>query len=171
MDFEEEFKQNRTQMKRIKKEDSAILIVFAVNFAISIWLLVAFFISQDKAILLSSVLGAAASVVGFLSAYRKDSTLAIASGVLLLSEITAMFFYDGITVLGSVELAVFGYFAVRNFMNIKKYKWLEQQDGFPQFEPRLKEYDMEKVQRNIKDTYTEKMEERQKKSTGSMDEL
>lgn len=171
MDFEEEYKQKRTQMKNVKKTETATFIVFAVNAVISIWMLFAFFVTLDKLVLLISVLGAAASVVGFLSVYRKDSALAIAAGVLLLAEITALFFNDGISLLGIAELAVFGYFAVRNFLNIKKYRWLEQQDGFPQFEPKLKEYDMDRAERNINDPYARKMEERQKSSTSSMDEL
>ena len=43
MDFEEEYKQNRTAMKRIKKEDTVIFIVFAVNMIMAIWLFIAFF--------------------------------------------------------------------------------------------------------------------------------
>ncbi|MCR4639335.1 hypothetical protein [Ruminococcus sp.] len=171
MEYEEEYKQNRTAMKKLKKEGTMILIIFAGCLAMAVWMLVAFFITQNKMILLSSVLGAAAAVTGFFSAYRKDSALAIAAGVLLLATIAVMFFYDGFSVLGVAELAVFGWFAARNFLNIKKYKWLEQQEGFPQFEPKLREYDMEKAQRNIGDTYAAKTEERQKNSTDSMDEL
>ena len=78
---------------------------------------------------------------------------------------------DGISLLGILEIGVFGWFAARNFMNIKKYRWLEQQDGFPQFEPKLKEYDMDRVQRDIKDPYAHKMEERQSNSSVSMEEL
>lgn len=171
MDFEEEYKQNRTQMKNVKKTETAAFIVFAVNAVISIWMLVAFFITLDKMVLLTSILGAAASVIGFLSVYRKDSALSIAAGVLLLSEITALFFNEGVSALGLIEFVVFGYFAARNFLNIKKYRWLEQQDGFPQFEPKLKEYDMDRAERNINDPYARKMEERQKYSSGSMDEI
>lgn len=171
MDFEEEYKQNRTQMKKIKKEDTMILIVFAANVAMSLWMLVAFVLTFNKTALLTAVLGLAASAVGFLSAYRKDSALAIAAGVLLFAEISALFFSNGISLLGILEIGVFGWFAARNFMNIKKYRWLEQQDGFPQFEPKLKEYDMDRVQRAIKDPYARKMEERQRSSSGSMDEL
>lgn len=171
MDFEEEYKQKRTQMKKIKKEDTEILIVFAANVAMSLWMLVAFVLTFNKAALLTAVLGLAASAVGFLSVYRKDSALAIAAGVLLFAEISALFFSDGISLLGILEIGVFGWFAARNFMNIKKYRWLEQQDGFPQFEPKLKEYDTNKAQRDTKDPYARKMEERQKTSSGSMDEL
>ncbi|WP_303805737.1 hypothetical protein [Ruminococcus flavefaciens] len=171
MDFEEEYKQNRTQMKKIKKEDTVILIVFAANVVMSLWMLFAFLMTFNKTALLTVVLGLAASAVGFLSAYRKDSALAIAAGVLLFAEISALFFSDGISLLGILEICVFGWFAARNFMNIKKYRWLEQQDGFPQFEPKLKEYDMDRVQRDIKDPYAHKMEERQSNSSVSMEEL
>ena len=148
-----------------------ILIVFAANVAMSLWMLVAFVLTFNKAALLTAVLGLAASAVGFLSAYRKDSALAIAAGVLLFAELSALFFSNGISLLGILEIGVFGWFAARNFMNIKKYRWLEQQDGFPQFEPKLKEYDMDRVQRDIKDPYARKMEERQSNSSVSMEEL
>ena len=171
MDFEEEYKQNRTQMKKIKKDDTIFFIVFICNIIIAVWLFIAFVLMGYKGNLLISLLAAAASIAGFLSVYKKNSSLSIVSGALLLAEIIVLFFSGGFNILGVVELAVFAWVAVRSFMNIKKYRWLEQQDGFPNFEPTLKEYDMNKVQWGIKDPYAQKMEERQKSSTSSMDEL
>ena len=96
---------------------------------------------------------------------------AIAAAVIIIAEIGIMFFFDGISVLGFAQVAVFGYFVVTNIMNIKKYRWLEQQEGFPQFEPKLREYDTERERRNLRDPYAEKMKERQRNSADSMDEL
>ena len=173
MDFEEEYKKNRTAMKRCRKTETASFIVLAANIAISIWLLVAAVISGEVLVLIASVLGLAASALGILGLYKKDSAIAIAAGVFLIAEMGIMFFADGPDLIGVLEVAVFGYFAAANFLNIKKYRWLEQQDGFPNFEPRLKEYDMDRAQRNIKDPYARKMEEMKKNnaSAGHMDEL
>lgn len=170
MDFEEEYKQNRTAMKKCKKTETLIFIVFAVNIAVAgFYLFLA--ISGDLLCIIVSVLGLAGSALGILSVHKKDSALAIAGGVLIIAEVGIMFFSDGFSVLGVVEVAVFTYFAVGNFLNIKKYRWLEQQDGFPNFEPRLKEYDMERAQRNIKDPYAQKMEEMKMNNSHDMQEL
>ncbi|HOA00330.1 hypothetical protein [Ruminococcus sp.] len=170
VDFEEEYKQNRTAMKKCKKTETWIFIVFAVNIAVAgFYLFLA--ISGDLLSIIVSVLGLAGSALGLLSVCKRDSALAIAGGVLVIAEVGVMFFSDGISVLGVVEVAVFTYFAVANFLNIKKYRWLEQQDGFPNFEPRLKEYDMDRAQRNIKDPYAQKMEDMDKNNTHEMQEL
>lgn len=42
MEHEEEYKQNRTAMKKIKKEDTMILIIFAACLVMAVWMLVAF---------------------------------------------------------------------------------------------------------------------------------
>lgn len=170
MDFEEEYKQNRTSMKRCKKTENAAFIVWVINIVIAgFYLFLAF--SGDLITILIAVFGLPASALGILSLFKKDSAIAIAAGVFLMAEIGTMFFHDGISVLGIVEAAVFGYFAVTNFLNIKKYRWLEQQDGFPNFEPRLKEYDMNRAQWDIKDPYAQKMEEMKANNSHDMQEL
>lgn len=171
MDTENEYNHNRMLMKRVKKEDNAITIVYAINIAISLFLLVSFILTFEKVYLVAVLLGTAASVTGFFSVYRKDITLAIVSGFLLIGNIAALFFSDGSVVLGIIELFVFGWFAYRNLMNVKRYKWLEQQDGFPNFDINQAMYDREKAQWSIKDPYTQKMEERRKSSKDSMDTL
>jgi len=171
VDFEEEFKQNRTAMKKCKKTETYIFIIFAANIAIAIWMMIAALIAWNIWFLTAAILGAAGSVLGILSVRKRDSALAIAAAVIIIAEIGIMFFFDGISVLGFAEAAVFGYFVVTNIMNIKKYRWLEQQDGFPNFEPRLKEYDMDRAQRNIKDPYAQKMEDMNKNNTHEMQEL
>lgn len=171
MNFEEEYMQNRIEMKKVKKMDTANIIVFAINIAISLWALISVIISGCIPILIAGVLGLAGSALGIISLHKRDSAAAIVAGVLITAEIIIMFFYDGFSLIGVVEVAVFGYFAVRNFLNIKKYRWLEQQDGFPNFEPRLKEYDMDRTQRNIQDPYAKKMEEMKKNNSHDMQEL
>ena len=171
MDFEEEYKKNRTAMKKCKKTETYIFIIFAANIAIAIWMMIAALIAWNIWFLTAAILGAAGSVLGILSVRKRDSALAIAGGVLIIAEVGAMFFSDGFSVLGVVEVAVFTYFAVYNFLNIKKYRWLEQQDGFPNFEPRLKEYDMDRAQRSIKDPYAQKMEEMKANNSHEMQEL
>ena len=154
----------------MQKTATWISVVFAVNIAVAgFYLFLA--ISGDLLSIIIAVLGLAGSALGLLSVRKRDSALAIAGGVLVIAEVGVMFFSDGISVLGVVEVAVFTYFAVANFLNIKKYRWLEQQDGFPNFEPRLKEYDMDRAQRNIKDPYAQKMEDMDKNNTHEMQEL
>ncbi|WP_028517052.1 hypothetical protein [Ruminococcus flavefaciens] len=171
MDFEEEYKQNRTQMKKIKKDDTKMFVIFMCNIAVAILCLIAFVLSGNMGALLVSSLAAAASVTGLISVYNKNIALSVVSGVLLIAEIISMFSVGSFTILGFVEFAAFVWVAVRSFKNIKQYQWLAQQDGFPQFEPKLKEYDMNRTKWETKNPYAQKMAERQKNSSGSMEEL
>ena len=136
MDFEEEYKQNRTQMKRIKNDDTKMFVAFAGNIIVAIWCFIAYILSWNKGVLLVAALAAAASVTGFISVYKKNTALSLVSGVLLIAEIITMFSVGSFTILGFAEFAAFAWVAVRSFKNINMYRWLEQQEGFPYFEPK-----------------------------------
>ena len=58
-----------------------------------------------------------------------------------------------------------------NMWAVIKYHWLEDQEGFPQFNPRFEEYNENKHEREIMDPYLREMQRRQKASSGEMTEL
>ena len=58
-----------------------------------------------------------------------------------------------------------------NMWAVIKYHWLEDQEGFPQFNARFEEYKEHKREREIMDPYQKQMNEIKRRSTGEMSEL
>ncbi len=58
-----------------------------------------------------------------------------------------------------------------NMWAVVKYHWLEDQEGFPQFNPRYEEYKEKRREREIMDPYLREMQRVQKASNGEMNEL
>ena len=106
-------------------------------------------------------------ITGFMSTYKKNNILAAASVVLVLIESA---FSRFALVLAPFVIAA----AVITVIANKKYKWLEQQDGFPYFNSRVRFHEMDRAQWDIKDPYTQQFEELKKRNSnnsGHMDEL
>lgn len=58
-----------------------------------------------------------------------------------------------------------------NFWAVIKYHWLEDQEGFPQFNPRYEEYKEHKHEREIMDPYQLRINQLQRQSNGEMTDL
>lgn len=58
-----------------------------------------------------------------------------------------------------------------NLWAVYKYHWLEDQEGFPQFNPRFEEYKENKREREIMDPYQLRVNQLQRNSTGEMTDL
>ena len=58
-----------------------------------------------------------------------------------------------------------------NMWAVIRYHWLEDQEGFPQFNATFEEYKENKREREIMDPYQRRMQQIQKRSTGEMTEL
>ena len=58
-----------------------------------------------------------------------------------------------------------------NFGAVIKYHWLEDQEGFPHFNPRYEEYNEHKREREIMDPYQRRMQEIQKRAAGEMTDI
>ena len=171
MDFEVEYTKNRTQMNRIKKEDKIFFIMCAANlvfFLFSAFLLIA---SGEKSYLISTVVYMTSSVGGVLSLYKRNTVLAVISSVGFFSEMMMIMLMAGFSLVTFLLFGVLIGGSVRNIMNVRSYQWLQQQDGFPYFEPKQKIYEMNKAQWNIKDPYTIEKERREKNSAGHMDDI
>ena len=116
-------------------------------------------------------------VTGFLSVYKKDpkfTYLPIPVAVLLslMQCFDDMFFLDVLT-LGAME-SIYMVIAVASsviltFVN-KKYRWLEQQDGFPYFNERFEEKKNGLYEYENNNPY-QKVLDRYKESSGKMDEI
>ncbi len=173
MELEEEYTRNRTVMKKIKNQDTQCFIAYAANLIIILFMVYSFIMTGKFINLIISLITICTSVTGFFSVYKKSSPLAIISASLTTAEIVLLFMDWGFSLIPLFGFGVFMYYAVVNVINCKKYEWLSQQDGFPNFEVKQKMYEMEKAQWDIKDPYTQRKEEIEKRNTGSdnMDSL
>ncbi len=169
MELEEEYTRNRTSMKKIKKQDTQCLIVYVVNLML---LLFSFFIligSGKKLYLAICAIIVGASVSGFFSVFKKNFPLSIVSASLFIAEVILFISTIGFELPAAFGFGVLIYYSVINVLNCKKYEWLIQQDGFPIFEIKQKEYEMKKAMWDIKDPYTKKKEDIEKRNSDSGD--
>lgn len=171
MDFEAEYSQNRTQMKRIKKEDKIYFIICAANLVVFLFSLFFLVVAGEKKYLLSSFASLLASAFGVWSLYKKHFSLAVAAVVLAMAEFVFVLIISVVSIFTILVFGVLPVFGVRNVMNVGTYNWLRQQDGFPYFEPKQRMNDLNRVQWGIKDPYTLKKERYEQNSTGHMDNI
>lgn len=167
MELEEEYTRNRTAIKKIKNQDTQCFIAYAANLMVILFMVYTFIMTGKPLYLIISLITICASVTGFFSVYKKSTPLAIISASLMAAEILLLFMDWGFSLIPLFGFGVLIYYAVVNVINCKKYEWLSQQDGFPNFEIKQKLYEMEKAQWDIKDPYTQKKEDIEKRNSGS----
>ena len=181
MELEQEYSKNRVMMKKIKKTSSLTCIGYAIYLIMAIFCIFVGIMTANLLIGLSSIFVVAASVLGFLGVYKKDNRLLIASLVIIVVQflLFALSNCDGLSdFIGALICSGPGYAVIIAYVcfsirNNKQYHWLEQQDGFPNFEVKQAMYEMNKSQREIKDPYAIRKEELEKRTenAGHMDEL
>lgn len=160
MGLEEEYGKNRTSIKICNICFNAIAIFYIVVFG---YITSQSFSSADIA---CTIINALTLCSGYIGVYKHQNVFSIAPPVLVLicsmfeSRISYLFF---LCVLCTV---------INIFAN-KKYRWLEQQDGFPYFNMRFRNQEFDKCQWNIKDPYTVQLEEIKKNNNNSdhMDDI
>ena len=167
MELEEEYARNRTAMKKIKNQDTQCFIVYALNLIFILFMVFYFAMTGRYLYLIICLITICTSVTGFFSVYKKSTPLAIISASLMAAEIVLLFMELGFSLIPLFGFGVCMYYAVINVINCKKYEWLSQQDGFPHFEIHQKMYEMEKTQWTIKDPYTQRKEEIEKRNSDS----
>jgi hypothetical protein len=179
-ELEKEYSQNRVEMKKIKKKTTIISIVYGL-YLLMILFLIFYAVMISPKFLIAALFVIAGAVTGFMGLYKHNEHLSKASLIIIIVQ------YLSLTIINSKDIsdiftsllftlpgyAVIIFYAVTAIKCVKKYNWLEQQDGFPNFEPQLAMYDIEKHQRNIKDPFAIKKEqiEQRTQNAGHMDEL
>ncbi|MBR2284026.1 MAG: hypothetical protein IJ874_06360 [Ruminococcus sp.] len=172
MGLEEEFAKNRIQIKTCTRVYNSTAVIYGVMclipiLSVGISTLITF--GRGGSLLDGMIFKALILGCGFYGAYRKNDVFTVAAPIIAVmgAILYPSVWNDGLAA-GSVALAVMGVLANR------KYRWLEQQYGFPYFNERFEEQNMNAVQRNIKDDYQVQYEELKKKSEqhgSDMDEL
>jgi predicted membrane protein len=168
MDYEQECSHNRMMLKRCKKFYNAASVFYLVVYGFSIFTSVYFMILAlfDPVYLKLIFINIGILAAGFLSTYLKNDILPAAASALALIDLFCSRFAPVFTPLVII-------FSVLTIMVNRKYKWLEQQDGFPYFNTRFRDQELDRVQWNIKDPYQQNYEEIKKRynNSGDMDEL
>ena len=102
--------------------------------------------------------------------YKKDIKYSVFASIImaisyLIPSGSAM---DEFDLMFAIESALF---IIPTALANKKYKWLEQQEGFPYFNERFEEQKNKLKEYNEKNPYEERMKQIQQNSSGKMDEL
>jgi hypothetical protein len=167
MDLDEEYGRKRLMYKRCQRCYNSIALFYIVIFGmIAFAELYLGFLGGSFYTVLGAIISGAVLAAGFCGAYLHKDIFAVSAPVLtlLISTIVPLVaFVAPICVLCTVI----------NVIANKKYHWLEQQDGFPYFNTRFRNQEIDTSQWNIKDPYTQTYEEIKNKdnNNGQMDEL
>ena len=180
-ELEKIYSENRVAMKKIKSQTTKICIAYALYLCFLPFLFY-FSIMLSPKYLIGALFVIAGAVTGFWGLYKHDVRLSKTSLVIIIVQFVLYIIMGSSDISDVFEAMIFslpgyaviGYFAFSAIKCAEKYNWLEQQDGFPNFEVRQAMYDMEKRQRAIKDPYAIKKEEIEKRSRqqgGGMEEI
>ena len=167
MNLDEDYGRKRVSLKKCQKIYNIIALYYIIVFAGIAFTEVYICVLNGS---LTSLIGAFFSIAtlaaGFGGVYIHKNIFAIAAPVLCMIN-TPFHFECGIF----IPLCIIC--AVATVLANRKYRWLEDQDGFPYFNVRYRVQEIDKVQWNIKDPYTQNYEEIKKKenNSGHMDEL
>lgn len=166
MDLEQEYGKNRVSFKRCQRCYNIIAIFYMAAFGgMAFCEVYTGFAGGSAASLIGSLFSAATLVAGFCGVYVHKNIPAIVAP--FLASVNSFFFS-----IVSFFIPVCILCSVVNILANRKYRWLEQQDGFPYFNVRFKDQEIDSTQWNIKDPYTQSYEEIKKQdNNGQMDEL
>ncbi len=168
MDLEQEYGKNRLSIKRCNRWYNIIAIYYLLVYGAKTFIDVySCFLGASLFMLLVALVSFATLAAGFCGVYLHRDIFPIAAPLLaLLHESLAGPIFDVI-----VPLCILC--SVMNIVVNRKYRWLEQQDGFPYFNLRFRVQEIDNSQWNIKYPYTQSYEEIAKhdNNNGQMDEL
>lgn len=183
MPYNEEYTKNYTSLKKCNKVYTIVSVIYGavcIPYALSQLYLMLLTANGDVSYLFfQAVFKAVIFVLGYLGCYKKDNRYSFASvGAALLNIICLgyddryvqgfLFFLDD---LGFMLIVLFSVLCGLVVYTNKKYHYLEQQEGFPYFNERFEKQKSDSIQYKIKDPYQQRLEEIQKNSSDSMDEI
>lgn len=183
----QEFAHNRTLYNRVQKVRSKLIFFYIAPLAV--YLPAAIFMG-----LISYVVAGAldaliviplAAYLAWKGCYRyHDFSLMVLIGVLVINQLLLMFlspyenklFYDfnifgKFSIMHLVLLAIVGTAAVINLKINITYHKLEEADGFPQFNERFFDQEMDIKQYGIKDPYQQMIDDRKRTASDSMSDV
>ena len=179
----EEMVHNRMMIQKCERIYKWVFIIYAVIFVpcaiTAIFCCLLFTISSSELgfILLDGLFFKGAMFAfGLLGAYKKDDLFALFPPMILLIDTAIVAYPQFAWMLGvfgvpvnALICAASAIMAVGNIWANRKYKWLESQYGFPHFNELQSDQELDRVQRGIKDEYTQKLESLQKTRADGME--
>ncbi|SHM67241.1 hypothetical protein [Ruminococcus flavefaciens] len=168
MNYEQECSHNRMMLKRCKRFYNIASVFYILVYGLSIFTSAYFMILAmfDLVYVKLIFLNAGILATGFIGVYQKKDIFSIAASALAIIDLFCSRFAALFTPIVII-------LSVLSIIVNRKYNWLTQQDGFPYFNTRFRDQELDRVQWNIKDPYQQNYEEIKKRSnnSGNMDEL
>lgn len=184
MDAYDEMRRNAAALKRCRKIYNTVSLIYAavcMVYAASQLFMMILTVSNDVFFLLFDgiIFKILLFVFGYLGCYKhqnKFAFFAIITSALnvFISQFGSSYFDKFFGAYFNVNHAVFVACIVMSVLTIianHKYKFLSQQLGFPYFNQRYEEYKLDATQNNIKSTFQQNYERRQKNSSDNMDDF
>ncbi len=184
MDAYDEMRHNAVSLKRCRRIYNTVSLIYAavcMVYAASQLFMMILTISNDVFFLLFDgiIFKILLFVFGYLGCYKHQNkfvVLAIATSAVnnLISQFGSSYFDKFFGAYFNVNHAIFVACIVMSVLTIianRKYEFLSQQLGFPYFNQRYEEYKLDATQNNIKSTFQQNYERRQKTSSDSMDDF
>lgn len=161
MDLEQEYGKNRISFKRCQRCYNIIAIFYMAAFGGIVFCeLYSGVAGGSSASLIGFLISAATLAAGFGGVYIHRDILTIVAP--FLASVNSFFFS-----IVSFFIPVCILCSVVNILTNRKYRWLEQQDGFPYFNVRFKNQEIDSSQWNIKDPYTQSFEKLKKQDNNN----
>ena len=168
MDFEQELAHNRISLAKCKKVYNVVSIIYLGLYGVSLFGSIYFMILSlfDPSYFALIIINAGVIFTGFMGAYKKNDLFAALAPLIALIDL----FFSTFAILCTPIAIACG---VCTIIANRKYRWLEKQYGFPYFNSRFINQVIDRDQWNIKDPYTQQLEELKKNNnnSGKMDEL
>ena len=183
----QEFAHNRTLYNRVQKVRSKLIIFYIAPLAV--YLPAAIFMGIISYVVAGALDAVIVIPIAAYLAWRgcynyHDFSLVALIGVLVINQLLLMFlspyenklFYDfnifgKFSIMHFVLLAIVGTAAVINLKINITYHKLEEADGFPQFNERFFEQEMDIRQGKIKDPYQQMIDDRKRTASDSMSDV
>jgi hypothetical protein len=183
----QEFAHNRTVYNRVQKVRSRLIFFYIAPLAV--YLPAAIFMGIISYVVAGAldalIVVPIAAYLAWKGCYRyHDFSLMVLIGVLVINQLLLMFlspyenklFYDfnifgKFSIMHLVLLAIVGTAAVINLKINITYHKLEEADGFPQFNERFFDQEMDIKQYGIKDPYQQMIDDRKRTASDSMSDV
>lgn len=184
MDAYDEMRQNAAALRRCRKIYNTVSIIYAamcLTYAASQLFMIILTNSHDELFLLIDgiIFKITLFVFGYLGCYKHQNKFVVFAIItsslnMFVSTFGSSYFDKFIGLYVDVNSVVFTACIIMSVFTIianRKYKFLSQQLGFPYFNQRHEEHELDMTQNNIKSEFQQNYERRQKTSSENMDDL
>ncbi|HBB71744.1 MAG TPA: hypothetical protein DCZ71_03965 [Ruminococcus sp.] len=177
MENTSDFYKNRSMLKKCEKVHNTVSKVYCVLCALIMlasFLMIVMSISSGEVLKFAGIFLSAGAVwyLGVVGVYKKIDIFSLAAPALALISLLLAKSVNASFIMGAVSELLFIASVICAVISLPanmKYRWLEQQYGFPYFNERQTEHELDMIQSDIKDRYAIEVEEIRKRNQGAGD--